>query len=127
MEEGIDARTTRRILEFMYTDEIDIENVEEASHLLNAADFYQIDRLHEMCQNVIADNLTIENAAEMLTAAEFHSADLLKKAIVKFVVRNIAAVSCTAGYLSMARAWPHLAAELVHMVATGTMPPNAAV
>ena len=152
MQEGITAHTTESMLRFMYLDELEIECIEEASNLLYAADFYQIDRLYEICQNVIADKLTVDNAADMLTLAEFHSVAALKAAIVRFVVRNIASVSCTpgtthffickidnnrlvfdqhrhpphAGYLTMARTWPKLTAELIHLVATGSMPPTAA-
>lgn len=97
MQERMTKQTIERMLEFMYTDDMSLDCVEEASHLLYAADFYQIDRLCEICQNTIANNLTVENAAEMLTTSDFHSANALKVAILKFIVRNIAPISRTPG------------------------------
>ena len=124
--EEITPTTLRRLLEFIYSDELEPASPEEAGalllapscvptskaseaahtpaqaqHLLNAADHYALPRLRAICERTLSCGLEVVNAAHTLTLADQHGARSLKVTALRFVAANAVAVMKTDG-------WAHL-------------------
>jgi speckle-type POZ protein len=122
----ITPHTLRRLLEFIYTDELEPASPEEATHLLNAADHYGMQRLFAICERALCVAVAVENAAETLTLAEQHGAAALKDAALRFVAANPVAVMATPGWTHLQSSRPVLITEAMHTMATGAPPPPPA-
>jgi speckle-type POZ protein len=123
----ITPQTLRRLLHFLYTDKLDPESAEEASHLLNAADHYNVPRLFAICERTLCSALAIDTVATTLTLADQHGATALKHAALRFLVANAVAVMATPGWAHLASARPLLMGEALHTLATGAPPVAPAV
>jgi speckle-type POZ protein len=119
----ITPHTLKLLLRFLYTDELEPESPEEATHLLNAADHYSMPRLFGICQRTLSASLRMDNAADTLMLADQHSAAALKGAALRFVAANAAAVMSTPGWAHLFASWPPLVLETMHTMATGAPPP----
>jgi speckle-type POZ protein len=118
----ITPHTLHRLLEFIYTDELEPSSPEEATHLLNAADHYGLRRLFCICERTLCAALCFENAAETLTLADQHSAAALKDAALRFVAKNALAVMATVGWAHLQSSRPALITEALHTLAAGVPP-----
>ncbi len=118
----ITPHTLRRLLHFLYTDELEPASAEEASHLLNAADHYDVPRLFAICERMLHHALSADNAAMTLTLADQHSATGLKDAALRFVAANAAAVISTTDWAQLVTARPTLVNDALHTVVTGSPP-----
>ncbi len=118
----ITPQTLRRLLHFLYTDELDPASPEEATHLLNAADHYNVSRLFAICERTLCSALAIDTVATTLTLADQHAATALKHAALRFVAANAVAVMATPGWMHLASARPLLMGEALHTLATGAPP-----
>lgn len=116
--EEIDAPTLRHTLAYIYTDECNLTSAEQAQHLLNAADHYNLLYLFSMCEHKLIDALSVENAAYALTLAEQHNARALKEASLRFVAQNAVAVVSTDGWAHLVRVTPALAGQALVALAT---------
>jgi speckle-type POZ protein len=123
----ITPQTLRRLLHFLYTDELEPESAEEATHLLNAADHYNVPRLFAICERTLCSALAIDTVATTLTLADQHGATALKHAALRFVAANAVAVMATPGWAHLASARPLLMGEALHTLATGAPPAAPAV
>ncbi len=123
----ITPQTLRRLLHFLYTDELEPESAEEATHLLNAADHYNVPRLFAICERTLCSALAIDTVATTLTLADQHAATALKHAALRFLVANAVAVMATPGWAHLASARPLLMGEALHTLATGAPPAAPAV
>jgi speckle-type POZ protein len=118
----ITPHTLKRLLQFLYTDELEPASPEEATHLLNAADHYGVRRLFAISEHTLCAALTVENAAETLTLADQHGAAALKDAALRFVAANAVAVMATPGWAHLVTSRPPLVVEAMHTLATGAPP-----
>jgi speckle-type POZ protein len=118
----ITPQTLRRLLHFLYTDELEPESAEEATHLLNASDHYHVARLFAICERTLCSALAIDTVATTLTLADQHGATALKHAALRFVAANAVAVMATPGWAHLASARPLLVSEALHTVVTGAPP-----
>jgi speckle-type POZ protein len=114
--------TLHRLLHFLYTDELEPESAEEASHLLNAADHYDVQRLFAICERTLSAALNVETVATTLTLADQHSATGLKDAALRFVAANAAAVMATTDWAQLVTARPTLVNDALHTVVTVSPP-----
>uniref|UniRef100_A0A0G4FUT3 BTB domain-containing protein n=1 Tax=Chromera velia CCMP2878 TaxID=1169474 RepID=A0A0G4FUT3_9ALVE len=101
------------LLEFVYTDHVDVP-LEIAIDLLVAADRFGLERLKKLCESKILSSVNIENAAIMLQAANRHSARALKKLCFDYILRNFDAVSKTPGFSSLTRNHVDLTLEIIN-------------
>ena len=74
------------MLEFLYTGQTKTLK-ENAVDLLRIGDKYQLLDLKEICEKIIASNLSVENAAEILIVAHLHSPITLKPKVISFINR----------------------------------------
>jgi speckle-type POZ protein len=118
----ITPQTLRRLLHFLYTDELEPESPEQASHLLNAADHYDVRRLLAICERKLCAALAVDTVATTLTLADQHGATGLKDAALRFVAANAIAVMATPGWAHLAAARPLLVSKALHTLAAGAPP-----
>jgi speckle-type POZ protein len=121
----VTSHTLQRLLEFIYTDELTPESPEEAQHLLNAADHYELPRLFAICEAALSDSLCVENAALTLTLADQHGATALKRATLSWMTNHVAEVMATDGWRHLSAAAPALVQELLLTMANGKPPGDA--
>ena len=128
--DDVTLHTLRQLLQFLYTDDLPAPpSREEATHLLNMADQYDVPRLFALCQRTLCDALTVDNAADTLLLAEpFEDAELLKGAALRFVADNARAVLATPGWVRLlsSRLGPQLNSDVLHTVVTGRLPARRA-
>ena len=120
----ITSHTLRRLLQFLYTDELEPASAEEAQHLLNAADHYDVPRLFAICETALCDALCVTNAAGTLALADQHGAAALKRATLAWIAPCVVEVMATDGWRHLKAACPGIVDELLYTLATG-MPPGS--
>ncbi len=104
--QGVSAKTFVQVLEFLYTDHVDVD-ADDAIKLFAAADMFTLARLKCMCESVVRSGLCVDTAASLLQAADAHAAAAPLRDICKaFVVQNFDVVSKT-------DAFPLLSKELI--------------
>jgi hypothetical protein len=74
----------KRVLEYIYTDRPALDWL-CAVDVLRAADIYGLDRLKQMCEDLIVQGLDLENVGYLLELADFHNASQLGRACVEFL------------------------------------------
>jgi RCC1 and BTB domain-containing protein len=84
------------LLEFIYCDSVKVP-VDHAIELYICADQYNVERLRDICCNVVRRHLNPDNAGPMLQAASEHHCQVLKDQIMKYVVDNFDVFSRTDG------------------------------
>ena len=127
MPDAITPATLRRLLEFVYSDELEPASPEEAGalptpsclkrvrllrlrtlaqaqHLLNASDHYALPRLRAICERTLISGLKVTNAAHTLALADQRGALSLKVAALRFVAANAVAVMKTDGWAHLSHA-----------------------
>ena len=98
----IEPDTLRRLLHFLYTDQLTAGlSAEELQHLVHAADHYGVPRLLAHCLDALVGSLTAETVAFTLTLAHQHSAVNLRRVALAWIAPRAAEVTATAG-------WKHL-------------------
>ena len=131
--DAITPATLRRLLEFIYSDELEPESPEEAGarltpsppsqaaeaapaaqaqHLLNAADHYALPRLLSICERVLRVGLGHANAVHTLVLSHQHSARALKAAALRFVAAHATALMQTDGWSNLMATQPALLNEV---------------
>jgi hypothetical protein len=101
-----------QVLEYLYTDQIDIP-LESAMELFEAADLFCIPRLKTMCEKRMLQSINHDNAAAIFHAADMHSALALRQKAKKFILTHFEAVSKTACFEDMGRRNIDLVFELL--------------
>ena len=119
----ITSRTLRRLLQYIYTGELEpLEK--EAQHLLHAADVYDVRGLFCICERVLGDSLCARTAAHTLQLADQHSAAELKRVTLLWMANRKMAASVIAsnGWRRLAAKRRDLVTALLHTMATGKPP-----
>lgn len=92
----------RAILQFIYTDEAPaLENI--AVELLVASNKYMLERLKNLCEDYLAQTMTLENVIDILSLAELHVASELKSLALKFAVKHFEAVIKLPAFKSLSK------------------------
>lgn len=100
------------LLEYLYTDEIEI-SLELAMDLFVAADQFGVERLKRLCEKKILVSINVDSAARILMAASKHHAAELRQSCLDFILRNFDAVSKTVGFEEMGRTNVELVFEIL--------------
>lgn len=100
------------VLEYLYTDNIDIP-LESAMELFQSADRFCIPRLKTMCEKCMLQSITVENAAYIFHAADSHSATALRRKALKFILSHFEDVSKTESFEEMGRGNMELVFEIL--------------
>jgi len=84
-------------LKFIYTGEVSI-TVDNTVDLLAASNYFKLDRLKGLCEQMIKQDLDVENAAVILQLAQTHAAWQLKRVALDLILREHEKVIQTPGY-----------------------------
>jgi len=109
---NISHRVFLTLLEYLYTDEVEI-SLDMAMDLFVAADQFGVERLKRLCEKKILISINIDNAATILQAANMHIADGLRQSCMDFILRHFDAVSKTAAFEEMGRSNVELVFEIL--------------
>ncbi|KOB63459.1 Roadkill [Operophtera brumata] len=85
------------LLTFVYTDKVP-EVIAAPDKLLVAADYYQLDSLKRLCEEVLHKRLTVENAIDTLQLAELYSLSSLWQQTLSFINERYILVRKTEGW-----------------------------
>jgi len=105
-----DYDTMLRVTEYIYTDKPKLDWL-CAVDVLRAADIYGIDRLKQMCEDVIIQGLEMENVCYLMELADFHSAEQLARACIDYIcgqhAGNFAQIAAYAPFEKLFACFPH--------------------
>ncbi|XP_037419323.1 BTB/POZ and MATH domain-containing protein 2-like [Triticum dicoccoides] len=116
----MEAHVFKCLLYFIYTDTLPASDMESldvmmASHLLVAADRYDIERLKLICEHKLCNHIDAGMVATILVLAEQHSCHGLKKACMQFLASpsNLQTMMTSDGYEHLKRSCPSVLRELI--------------
>ncbi|KAI5670607.1 hypothetical protein M9H77_10971 [Catharanthus roseus] len=123
------------MLQFIYSDHI--PNLHEVTgstsmctstimlqHLLAAADRYGLDRLKQLCEARLCEEVNVDTVATTLSLAEQHHCSQLKAICLKFAATNLGVVMQSEGFKHLEESCPSLLSELLETVASADEKPS---
>ncbi|KAK4353808.1 hypothetical protein RND71_026002 [Anisodus tanguticus] len=127
--EDIEPSVFMAMLQYIYSDELPdlIEITGSTStgsstimlqHLLAAADRFDLDRLKELCEAKLCEEVNVDTLATTLSLAEQHRCPQLKAICLKFAATNLGVVMYTEGFKHLEESCPSLLSELLETVAS---------
>nr|XP_045088253.1 BTB/POZ and MATH domain-containing protein 2-like [Aegilops tauschii subsp. strangulata] len=119
----MEADVFKCLLHFIYTDSLPAHlDVMMASHLLVAADRYNIERLKLICEHKLRSHIDANMVATSLVLAEQHCCNGLKEACLQFLASpsNLEAMMASDGYKHLKSSCPSALKELIARL----LPPN---
>ncbi|XP_055951698.1 uncharacterized protein LOC129987790 [Argiope bruennichi] len=84
----MDADSVRKMLEFIYTDEVKDLDSKSALNLYSAAACYELVHLKYQCSKILKANLNLTNVLDVLILAEKHGDDELEKVAKDFILNH---------------------------------------
>ncbi|XP_057318312.1 speckle-type POZ protein B-like [Microplitis mediator] len=112
----IDPEIFNKMLEFIYTDEINNLDA-DAAYLLEAADKYQLLNLKSLCEESLSKSCSIDNAIKLMILADLHNANQLLEFIFEFMIKNIKDITKTPEYEVLEITKPLLLLKLIKKIA----------
>jgi len=103
------------LLRFIYTDRVDLTQV-DVEDLLVAANKYMLPLLKLECQKNLAERLTTENCVGMLVLADLHNCVHLKRSAVRFILRNRDGVLQSDHWKDLKQSRPDLAIDVLESI-----------
>ncbi|KAG5607504.1 hypothetical protein H5410_028996 [Solanum commersonii] len=127
--EDIEPSVFKAMLQYIYSDELPdlIEITGSTStctstivmqHLLAAADRFGLDRLKELCEAKLCEEVNVDTVATTLSLAEQHRCPQLKAICLKFAATNLGVVMQKDGFKHLEESCPVLLSELLETVAS---------
>lgn len=90
-------------------------------HLLAAADRFGLDRLKQLCEAKLCEEVNVDTVATTLSLADQHRCSQLKAICLKFASANLGAVMQTEGFKYVEETCPLLLSELLETVASAAV------
>ncbi|VAI37958.1 unnamed protein product [Triticum turgidum subsp. durum] len=115
MEPGV----FKALLHFIYTEKVSpVIDVAIASHLLVAADRYNIGRLKQICEEKLCSHIDSNMVATSLDIAEQHGFPRLKEACLRFLASppNLEAMMTSNGYEHLKSSCPSVLKEIIAQI-----------
>lgn len=100
VESPFESEVMREVLTFIYSDKSP-KALQIPEKILHAADYYQLPKLKQFCEEAIPRKLTVENAVEILELADSYSANILKQVALMFIKLNAKLVVKTDGWAKL--------------------------
>ncbi|KAL7107750.1 hypothetical protein ACP275_06G074300 [Erythranthe tilingii] len=133
--EDVEPFIFKALLQFIYSDELpsfheimDSTTTPSAimmQHLLAAADRFGLDRLKQLCEVKLCEEVNAETVATTLSLAEQHRCPQLKAICLKFAATNLGVVMQSEGFRHLEESCPSLLSELLETVASVDEKPNS--
>jgi len=85
-----DSQVIEKLLEYIYTDQIDFSNatLDTLFRLASVAPLYEVERLGTMCQNHVCTSLSIQNVLKCLKWAVSERSKLVETFCYQFILKN---------------------------------------
>ncbi|XAR66243.1 hypothetical protein NMG60_11012402 [Bertholletia excelsa] len=126
--QDIEPPIFKAMLLFIYSDRLpDVHEITSSTslctsnnmvqHLLAAADRFGLDRLKQLCEAKLCDEISDDTVATTLSLAEQHHCPQLKTICLKFAAVNLGVVMQSEGFKSLKESCPALLVELLETVA----------
>ncbi|KAL3523857.1 hypothetical protein ACH5RR_016691 [Cinchona calisaya] len=123
------------MLQFIYSDHLrDLHEITGSTsvctstimmqHLLAAADRYGLDRLKQLCEARLCEEVTADTVATTLSLAEQHHCSQLKAICLKFAATNLGVVMRSDGFRHLEQSCPSLLSELLETIASEDEKPS---
>ncbi|KAL1825125.1 hypothetical protein ACET3Z_011903 [Daucus carota] len=127
--EDIDPSIFKAMLLFLYSDELpDIQEfsdstVDSAStvtlqNLLAAADRFGLDRLKQLCESKLCEEISVDTVATTLSLADQHRCSQLKEVCLKFASANLGVFMQSEGFKYLEENCQSLVSELLETIAS---------
>ncbi|KAI3734901.1 hypothetical protein L6452_14381 [Arctium lappa] len=125
----IEPSIFKAMLLFIYSDKLpDSQEITDSmsmctstnviQHLLAAADRFGLDRLKQLCEAKLCEEVNADTVATTLSLADQHRCSQLKAICLKFAAANLGAVMQTEGFKYVEETCPSLISELLETVAS---------
>ncbi|GBN06764.1 Speckle-type POZ protein-like B [Araneus ventricosus] len=85
----VDAGTFRRLLLYIYTNEVPEVEWDKAADLFRAADKYELLELKKQCSAILKWNISRSNVCCILSLADMHHDEYLRKAVLDYISKNL--------------------------------------
>ena len=112
---GMDVQTLEQMLNFIYLNTIDADQVENVAKLYSASDEYNIPVLKSRCEKIMSRNLAVGNAATFFRLAYLHGGPTLKEVSLRFITNHLSEVKKTPDWLEL-RTIPDAVDEILDSV-----------
>ncbi|KAL0321916.1 UNVERIFIED_CONTAM: BTB/POZ and MATH domain-containing protein 3 [Sesamum calycinum] len=126
--EDVEPSIFKALLQFIYSDELpDFHEIIGSTstlsaimmqHLLAAADRFGLDRLKQLCEAKLCEEVSADTVATTLSLAEQHHCPQLKAICLKFAATNLGVVMQSVGFRHLEQSCPSLLSELLETVAS---------
>ncbi|KAK1364906.1 BTB/POZ and MATH domain-containing protein 3 [Heracleum sosnowskyi] len=127
--EDIEPSILKAMLLFIYTDELpDLQEFSCSTstcsstitlhHLLAASDRFGLDRLKQLCEAKLCEEITVETVATTLSLADQHRCSHLKAICLKFAAAHLGEVMQSEGFKYLEESCQSLLSELLETVAS---------
>mmetsp|Transcript_67271 Transcript_67271/g.194549 ORF Transcript_67271/g.194549 Transcript_67271/m.194549 type:complete len:622 (-) Transcript_67271:341-2206(-) len=103
-----------KVLEYLYTDTIKDVNLELGVHLLIASEQFMLDRLKQLCEDIIRTQIDASNVTSILVTSHQHNAGGLKEIAMEFILNNLTEKEIQRG-LSDLKSEPDLLVEIIKL------------
>ncbi|OIT28421.1 PREDICTED: BTB/POZ and MATH domain-containing protein 3-like isoform X1 [Nicotiana attenuata] len=127
--EDIEPSIFKAMLHFIYSDELpDLLEIAGSTstrtstimmqHILAAADRFGLDRLKQLCEAKLCEEVNVDTVATTLSLSEQHQCLQLKAICLKFAATNLGVVMQSEGFKHLEESCPSLLSELLETVAS---------
>ncbi|CAI9091560.1 OLC1v1026623C1 [Oldenlandia corymbosa var. corymbosa] len=134
--EDIEPSIFKVMLQYIYSDSLpDLHEITGSTsictstimmqHLLAAADRYGLERLKQLCEARLCEDINADTVATTLSLAELHHSAQLKAMCLKFAATNLGAVMQSDGFKQLEESCPSLLSELLETIALVDDKPNS--
>ncbi|GBN60075.1 Speckle-type POZ protein [Araneus ventricosus] len=113
--EDLEDHILKRLLLFLYSDNLEDLQWKTATKLYYAADKYEVKKLKAICSNFLEGNLDTSNASELLLLADTHCDSYLKKIAEDFIFGHDAEVFSSDEWEDFIETNPQLALKTMHL------------
>ena len=110
-----EEKVFRKLLEFIYTNNIRDMEPDLALDLIPVAEKYLMLELKKVCENFLSTNLTVENAAHVAAVAQHHSCAELMEKVYAFFASNKQALFGNKDWETYCKSDPDFLYKLAHV------------
>ena len=118
--EDISAETMSLFIEFLYTDEIQPEDIDP--DLLIAADKYNVKRLVNICRKHLESIIDVKNVMTITLAAYLIDNEQLLQKASKFITENVGGIKKPEQWDQIKKTHPHIATKVMDMIVFENQP-----
>eukprot|EP01132_Coremiostelium_polycephalum_P007480 gene7480-9191_t len=107
----------QKMIEYIYTDNLNEENVDMILNLVIISDEYLLDSLKSLCESKLIAEINFQNVASFLNQSELYNCKHLKKASLDFILSNIKKLAGSRDFDKNLYTSPQLLLEIIKEMA----------